>query len=152
DGGHSLIPDTIQNEYSSQLLELLGEQGTANPEFMAVNNEKKPKAKAACKKRAVDDPEPARAASETRADDDHAAAKPKQNDRKGKRKIENLPEKHAEDEEKKKARMEASQAKADEMCKVIRASGILDLQPPLGFTSKYHDCNDSDCDAEQLLH
>lgn len=101
--------------------------------------EKKPKAKAACKKPAGDDHEPAK--------DDNEPAKPETTGHTGrKRKLKDLPAQHAEYDEKKKARMEASQAKADEMCKVIRASGIMDLQPPVGFTSKYHDCNSIDVD------
>lgn len=107
--------------------------------------DKKPKAKAACKKGAdVDhDREPAKAACEKRAGDDHEPKAPVQTATQSrKRKINDvdLPAKHAEDDEKKRARMEASQTKADDMVKVIRQSGITDLQPPLGFTSKYRDC------------
>ena len=34
--------------------------------------------------------------------------------------------------------MNATQAKADECVKIIRDSGIPDLQPPVGFTAKLH--------------
>eukprot|EP00439_Symbiodinium_sp_Y106_P057694 s63_g8.t1 len=149
--------ETVQNEYASQLLELLGKETTTDPpELTVVNQDKKPKAKAACKKAAHDDrgpakaavknpadddDEPTEAAVKTRAGDDHDPVEPKQTVAESRKRKNDLPAKHAEDDEKKKARMEASQAKADEMVKIIRKSGIMDLQPPLGFTSKFHGCS-----------
>lgn len=77
----------------------------------------KPKAKAACKQ----------------------PAEPK---KKGRAKLqisnEDLQSRQKDTDAKKLERLEAAQAVANEMCKFVRASGIEDVQPPLGFTAKCH--------------
>ena len=51
-----------------------------------------------------------------------------------------LTEKQAVQDEKKAERLKIAQDKADRMLQDVRASGLEDLQPAVGFTAKCHDC------------
>lgn len=95
----------------------------------------KPKAKAGCKLRESEAP-------------GHEAAKVPGKGSRGKRVSavstpEDLEARQKTTDAKKLARMEAAQIKANEACTVVRASGIEDVQPPLGFTAKYRDCTNA---------
>ena len=100
--------------------------------------ESKPKAKAACKNpgtKSAEKPKPTEKSA--------AAKKPAATATTSKRKLArsfSLSEKQAEEDEKKQQRMKAAQEKANRMLVVVRESGLEDLQPPVGFTGKCHDC------------
>ena len=63
-------------------------------------------------------------------------------DEKPKRRLRGSPPEHVQNAEgvdqKRVARLAASQARADAFVQTIRASGIQDMQPPVGFTAKLH--------------
>ncbi|CAE7425793.1 unnamed protein product, partial [Symbiodinium necroappetens] len=81
----------------------------------------KPKAKAACKQPA----EPKAKAKSQKKPHGKSVSK------------EDLQVRQKDNDAKKQERIDAAQAVANETCKIVRASGIEDVQPPLGFTAKW---------------
>ena len=119
-----------------------------------LQDSKTPRVKAACKKPAAAhagpptkkrktagaDPDPVtpspggRPAAEPKSGPKQSPAVRRQG--RGRRPSLDLKEKQAAEDERKAERLQKAQVKADEMAKLIRSSGILDLQPPRGFTNK----------------
>ncbi|CAE7897870.1 unnamed protein product [Symbiodinium necroappetens] len=155
------IPPNLQEEYDSLLKDLLTEVPVVTPIGNRVRDEQrklkaqkrqaakesKPKAKAACKN-------PGTKSAEKPKPTEKSAKKPAETATTSKRKLArsfSLSEKQAEADEKKQERMKAAQDKADRMLEVVRASGLEDLQPSVGFTGKCHDCTYIKLNMAELL-